>query len=110
NESSSDQLSPKHHLKPSPLSDYQAARLLRRTVVCQVIVYSVLLSACYGAHRGTVQGVEMRYLRRLGSKVTVPTIGGTADQRYKTRASRVRGARVTPGRPRELCESTVGSE
>ncbi|CRK15498.1 hypothetical protein BN1708_002739, partial [Verticillium longisporum] len=92
NESSSDQLSPKHHLKPSPLSDYQAARLLRRTVA------------------GTVQGVEMRYLRRLGSKVTVPTIGGTADQRYKTRASRVRGARVTPGRPRELCESTVGSE
>ncbi|EGY19471.1 uncharacterized protein VDAG_09673 [Verticillium dahliae VdLs.17] len=53
--------------------------------------------------QGTVQGVEMRYLRRLGSKVTVPTIEGTADQRYKTRASRVRGAKVTPGRQTLAC-------
>ncbi|KAH6708690.1 hypothetical protein EV126DRAFT_409648 [Verticillium dahliae] len=45
----------------------------------------------------------MRYLRRLGSKVTVPTIEGTADQRYKTRASRVRGAKVTPGRQTLAC-------
>ncbi|CRK12399.1 hypothetical protein BN1723_009706, partial [Verticillium longisporum] len=116
----------KHQLTPSLLSDYQAARLLCRQLYAksQYVVSRYLLVMERTVHqtiirelpvrvevdrsrylegRGPSRVLKWRYLIRLGSKVTVPTIEGTADQRYKTRASRVRGAKVTPGRQTLAC-------
>ncbi|CRK15497.1 hypothetical protein BN1708_002738, partial [Verticillium longisporum] len=93
----------RHPRSPSiPLATPKRSRR-HQTIIRELPVRVEVDRSRYLEGRGPSRVLKWRYLIRLGSKVTVPTIEGTADQRYKTRASRVRGAKVTPGRQTLAC-------